>query len=154
MPKKIIKKEPKIKENKEVVSKTGQQVMRGRVVSAKNPKTVTVLVAGVKTHPLYRKTYKSSKRYLVHDELGVSEGDLVEVVKIKPVSKNKHFQILKVVGKDIEAMVEEQLKEEAAKEIAEVMPEKPEESEDQNTEKSENTEKEPETQKKKKEGKK
>lgn len=98
------------------------KTIQGRVVSAKIPKTVTVLVEGRKIHPLYGKAYKYSKRYLVHDELGVSEGDVIEICQCRPISKNKRFQVRKVIGKDIEAIVTEQLKEEVQEAIAEVMP--------------------------------
>ena len=40
----------------------------GKVVSAKNNKTITVLVETHKMHPLYHKRVKSSKKYSVHDE--------------------------------------------------------------------------------------
>ncbi|KKS13047.1 30S ribosomal protein S17 [Candidatus Daviesbacteria bacterium RIFOXYD1_FULL_41_10] len=103
------------------------QLLRGRVISAKLPKTVTVLVESIKTHPLYQKTYKRSKKYLANDEVGVSLGDIVELVKIRPISKNKHFKIERVVGKNIAAVVTEQLKEQTEKVIAEIMPEKKEE---------------------------
>lgn len=106
----------------EVEVTKGTSIMRGRVVSSKTLKTVTVLIERVKTHPLYQKGYKRSKRYLVHDEIGVAEGDMVEICQIKPVSANKHFKILKVIGKDMEAIITEQLKAEAAAVIAEVMP--------------------------------
>lgn len=98
-------------------------VLRGRVVSTKALKTVTVLVEKRVTHPLYGKSFKRSKKYLVHDGLGVSLGDLVEMIKVKPISKNKHFMISKVVGKNIEAVISEELKEKAAEAIAEVLPE-------------------------------
>ncbi len=98
-------------------------IIRGRVVSAKTPKTVVVLVVGTKTHPMYKKTFVSSNRFLVHDELGTREGDLVEMTKVRPISRHKHWQITKVVGRDLEAIVTEELKEHAAEAIAEVMPE-------------------------------
>ena len=112
--------EKAVKEEKQQVS--SKQVMRGRVVSAKLPKMVTVLVEREKIHPLYKKAFKQGKKYLVHDEVGVSSGDVVEIVKIRPISKNKHFQVLRVVGKDIEALVSEKLKEEAKQKIEEAMP--------------------------------
>ena len=40
----------------------------GKVVSASNDKTITVLVETYKNHPLYHKRVKSSKKYCVHDE--------------------------------------------------------------------------------------
>lgn len=104
--------------------------MLGRVVSAKCQKTATVLVTGTKTHPLYGKSYVSSKRYLVDDPLNVKEGDVVEFLKIRPISKNKHWRITKVVGQDIVALGTEALKESAQEAIAEVLPEKEEETEE------------------------
>lgn len=118
------KQQVKTKDTKQ--EKVGSQVVRGRVVAVKMPKTVTVLVGREKVHPLYGKAFKRSKRYLVHDEMGVSLGDIVEIVKTKPVSKNKHFRIKGVVGKDLVAVASEKLKEEAAEAIAEVMPEEEE----------------------------
>lgn len=103
------------------------QILRGRVLSAKLPQTVTVLVERKKTHRLYGKSFARSKKYLVHTQTSLAEGDLVEITQCKPISKNKHFKVLKVVGKDIAAVISEQLKEEAAAEIAEVMPEEKEE---------------------------
>ncbi len=102
--------------------------MIGRVVSIKMKNTVVVLVEGTKMHPLYKKAFLRSKRYLVDDLLGVKPGDIVELIKIRPLSKMKHYRVGKVVGRDIEEIVEEELKEKAAAVVAEVMPEKPEES--------------------------
>lgn len=97
--------------------------MIGRVVSAKMNKTVVVLVENTKTHPLYKKTFKRGKKYLVADDLGVKEGDIVDMVSIRPISKNKHWKVVKVVGRDIEEIIEQELKEQAAEIVAEVMSE-------------------------------
>lgn len=97
--------------------------MKGRVTSTKLKNTATVLIESVVTHPLYKKTYKRSKKYLVDDLLGVKDGDIVEIEKCKPVSKNKHWRITKVVGKNLEEIIEAEQKEAAAEAIAEVMPE-------------------------------
>ena len=102
--------------------------MIGRVVSVKTAKTATILVERTKTHPLYKKSFKRSKKYLVADDLGVKLGDLVDVEKVAPISKNKHWKIIKVVGRDIEAVISEELKEKAAEAIEEVMPEEKVES--------------------------
>ena len=96
--------------------------MIGRVVSAKAAKTVTVLVEGKKTHPLYKKTYVWSKKYLVHDELGAKLGDVVDITGTRPISKRKHFKVVKIVGKDLVALGEAAMKLEAAEAIAQVMP--------------------------------
>lgn len=108
----------KITKNKPLIT----QVFKGRVVSSKTAQTATVLLERKKTHPLYKKSYSRSKKYLVQDDLGVKAGDVVEIVKCKPVSKNKHFKIIKVVGRDLTAIIGKQLKEEAQAAIEEVLP--------------------------------
>lgn len=97
--------------------------MIGRVVSAKIKQTVTVLVERKKIHPLYKKSFLRSNKYLVDDPIGVMMGDLVEIEKIPPMSKRKHFKIVKVLGKRLHEITEEKLKEHAKGIIAEVMPE-------------------------------
>ncbi len=104
--------------------------MVGRVVSVKMTKTAIVLVESKKTHPLYGKSYKWTKRYLVDDQIGVVLGDIVIFEKIRPVSKHKHWQISKVLGKDIISLEQAELQEEAAEAIAEVMPEEKGEEEE------------------------
>lgn len=97
--------------------------MIGRVVSTKMNKTVTILVERSAKHPLYGKSFTRTKKYLVDDLIGVSMSDLVEIEKVRPISKNKHWRIVKVVGRDIEEVVKTELKEEAKQAIEEVMPE-------------------------------
>ncbi|MDO8577088.1 MAG: 30S ribosomal protein S17 [Candidatus Daviesbacteria bacterium] len=96
--------------------------MIGRVVSTKMNNTVTVLVERTAKHPLYKKTYVQTKKYLVDAEVSVKDGDMVEIVKVRPVSKNKHWKVIKVVGRDLEAITEKKLKAAAEQAIAEVMP--------------------------------
>jgi small subunit ribosomal protein S17 len=96
--------------------------MIGRVVSNKTAKTVTVLVESRKSHPLYKKTYAWSKKYLVHDEMGAEMGDIVDIKKSRPFSKRKHWMVVKIVGRDIVPMNEAALKEVSQDVIEEVMP--------------------------------
>lgn len=97
--------------------------MIGRVVSTKMAHTAVVLVTGTKVHPLYKKTFVSSNKYLADDPVGVTLGQVVEIVAVRPISKRKNWRVTKVVGRDIEAIVSEQLKEQAEEAIEEVMPE-------------------------------
>ena len=67
-----------------------KQELVGRVVSAKNDKTITVLVETYKNHPLYGKRVKYSKKYVAHDEKNVAkEGDTVRLTASRPLSKTK-----------------------------------------------------------------
>ncbi len=70
----------------------------GKVVSAKNDKTITVLVETYKKHPLYHKRVKDSKKYTVHDETNKAKvGDTVKIVSTRPISKTKHFYLKEIV---------------------------------------------------------
>lgn len=104
--------------------------MIGRVVSIKMNNTAVVLVTGTKKHPLYKKTYTHSKKFLADDLLKTKLGDIVEIVETKPISKRKFWKVSKVVGRDITEIVEEELKEQAAEDIAEVLPEEEEKTEE------------------------
>ena len=70
---------------------------RGKVVGTKMTKTATVLVERRKVHPLYQKSVKRTKKYQVHDELGVKVGDEVLFVETRPISKTKKWKIVKVI---------------------------------------------------------
>ena len=96
--------------------------MTGRVVSTKLKNSATVLVERMAMHPLYKKTYVRSKRFLVDDSIGVKMGDIVDIIKCRPISKNKHWKITKVLGRNFAEIAEEKLKKEAEGVIAEAVP--------------------------------
>ena len=73
----------------------------GRVVSDKMNKTVTVLVERRVKHPLYGKVVTKSAKYHAHDETNeCKEGDLVEIVATRKLSKMKAWRVSKVLEKD------------------------------------------------------
>ncbi len=75
----------------------------GKVVSAKNDKTITVLVETYKKHPLYGKRVKYSKKYTAHDEKNVAkEGDTVRIKSTRPLSKTKRYELDSVL---VEAVI-------------------------------------------------
>ena len=70
----------------------------GKVVSAANDKTITVLVETYRKHPLYGKRVKYSKKFRAHDELNTAkEGDIVEIMETRPLSATKRFRLVKIV---------------------------------------------------------
>ena len=78
-------------------------VKKGKVVSAKNDKTITVLVETYKKHPLYGKRVKYSKKYTAHDEKNVAkEGDTVRIKSTRPLSKTKRYELDSVL---VEAVI-------------------------------------------------
>lgn len=78
------------------------RTLQGRVVSTKMNKTIVVAVERRKSHPLYKKSYLVTTKFQAHDEKGqADEGDIVEIAETKPISKKKHFALLRVVEKAI-----------------------------------------------------
>lgn len=76
------------------------KVLMGTVISCKMPKTITVEVERRRPHPLYKKIVKKTRKYKVHNEkMQVTTGDKVKIVEVRPVSKDKHFQLLETIGK-------------------------------------------------------
>jgi small subunit ribosomal protein S17 len=72
----------------------------GRVVSDKMNKTVTVLVERRVKHPLYGKVVTRSAKYHAHDENNeCKEGDLVEIVATRKLSRSKAWRVSKLLQK-------------------------------------------------------
>ena len=80
------------------MEETKRTELIGKVVSAANNKTITVLVETYKNHPKYGKRVKSSKKYSAHDESNKAKvGDIVRIVETRPISKTKRFYLAEVV---------------------------------------------------------
>ena len=71
----------------------------GKVVSTRMNKTAVVEVERFTSHPLYKKRIKKVKKFKAHDEIGVSVGEKVQISSVKPISKEKHFKIVRLVEK-------------------------------------------------------
>lgn len=81
-------------------TKKFKKTLTGVVVSTKNNKTATVEVERKFNHPLYKKLVIKHKKYAAHDEKGIAKlGDVVRIRECRPMSKTKHFYVVKVVKK-------------------------------------------------------
>jgi small subunit ribosomal protein S17 len=70
----------------------------GTVVSDKADKTIVLSVTVRKTHPIYKKQYSRSTKYIAHDENNEARvGDRVEVVETRPISARKHLKLVKII---------------------------------------------------------
>ncbi len=75
-----------------------RKLRQGRVVSDRMDKTVVVAVERLVQHPLYGKRLKRTKKLHAHDERNdCHEGDLVEVMETRPLSKTKRWRVTRVV---------------------------------------------------------
>ena len=74
--------------------------LQGVVVSDKQDKTVVVRVERRFTHPVMKKTVRSSKKYYAHDEKNeCTVGDVVRIMESRPLSKTKRWRLVEVVEK-------------------------------------------------------
>lgn len=91
-------------DNQETVPTPGEErgfrkVRRGIVVSNKMEKTVVVKVERRVQHPLYGKVVLRSKKFKAHDLLGCDEGDTVEIMETRPISKDKCWRVTQIIEK-------------------------------------------------------
>lgn len=74
-----------------------KRTLVGRVVSNKMQKTVTVLVERKVKHAIYGKYIVKSTKYHAHTETALNEGDTVEIVEGRPISKTKSWRVTRLV---------------------------------------------------------
>ncbi len=72
----------------------------GTVSSSKGDKTIVVTVHERKMHPVYRKQYSLTKKFMAHDEKNEAEvGDKVQIIETRPISKRKRFALDRIIEK-------------------------------------------------------
>ena len=77
-----------------------KRVLQGEVVSNKQAKTIVVKVERRYTHPVMKKTVRSSKKYYAHDENNQFQiGDVVKIEEHRPISKLKRWVAIQGEGK-------------------------------------------------------
>lgn len=70
----------------------------GVVVSDKADKTIVLATTTRKTHPIYKKQYSKTTKYIAHDEKNESRvGDTVEVKEVRPISARKRLSLVTIV---------------------------------------------------------
>ncbi|MDF9825162.1 small subunit ribosomal protein S17 [Breznakia sp. PF5-3] len=84
------------------MERSNRKVYRGTVVSDKMDKTITVVVETKKTHPLYGKRVKYSKKFKAHDANNEAKiGDKVVIMETRPLSATKRFRLIEIVEKAV-----------------------------------------------------
>jgi small subunit ribosomal protein S17 len=80
-------------------AKIHRKRMQGVVTKLSSAKTIKVKVETVSRHPLYKKTIKSHKSYLVHcEDEAIKIKDKVMIEEGSPVSQHKSFYLVKKLG--------------------------------------------------------
>ena len=87
-------------ENQVAEERPYRKTQRGYVVSDKMDKTIVVEVEDRKSHALYGKIVRTTKRVKAHDEENTAGvGDLVRIQETRPLSKDKHFRLVEIIEK-------------------------------------------------------
>ena len=82
----------------ETGSRSGRPIVLGKVVSAKMQDTIVVRQDRSVKHPLYEKYVRRSTKYYAHDPgNSANEGDEVEIVQTRPISKLKRWRLARIV---------------------------------------------------------
>ncbi len=83
-----------------MTDRANRKTRLGRVVSDKADKTIKVVVESRVSHALYKKIMNKTHKYTVHDEANeAGNGDIVEIMETRPLSKTKRWRLTKVVEK-------------------------------------------------------
>lgn len=68
--------------------------LQGTIISDKMDKTRVVAITRFKKHPRYKKYYKITRKFKVHDEKNeYKTGDKVVIEETRPMSKEKRWKI-------------------------------------------------------------
>ncbi len=92
--------EPSQQTNEQAVelSTKGKKIRQGKVVSNKMQKSIVVAVERQVMHPLYKKYFRQTKKFMAHDEQNECQiGDVVRIVESRPLSARKRWTLLEVV---------------------------------------------------------
>ncbi len=75
-----------------------RRLLTGTVVSDKMEKTAVVRVDRVYKHAKFKKIIRRSKKYHCHDEKNQCKpGDFVEIRETRPLSKLKHWCLVRII---------------------------------------------------------
>lgn len=71
------------------------KVLNGVVVKSAMKDTVTVVVDRFVMHPKYKKYFRKTEKYLVHNPGNTAQvGEKVSIRETRPISKRKSFEIV------------------------------------------------------------
>lgn len=75
-----------------------RKVKVGTVVSSNMDKTITVTVERRVPHPLYKKYFKRTKKFMAHDsDNSAQRGDVVRIMECRPLSRRKSWRLLEIL---------------------------------------------------------
>jgi small subunit ribosomal protein S17 len=83
----------------ELEERNDRKTREGLVVSTKMQKTVVVKIERRVQHPLYGKVVLRTTKFKAHDIIGCDEGDRVEIMETRPLSRDKRWRVTRILEK-------------------------------------------------------
>ncbi|MFQ5636956.1 MAG: 30S ribosomal protein S17 [bacterium] len=81
-------------------SRSRRKTKTGRVVSGKMDKSIVVSTERLVRHPLYKKYFRKTSKFIAHDEENQCKvGDVVRIMETRPLSKLKRWRLVEVIEK-------------------------------------------------------
>ena len=81
-------------------TRNNRKTRTGKVVSSKMAKSIVVAIERKVAHPLYKKYFKRTTKFYVHDEKNeAGVGDTVKIMETRPLSKLKRWSLVEIVTK-------------------------------------------------------
>lgn len=83
-----------------VIRISHKRVLQGKVTSNRSEKTIVVAVERQIMHPLYKKFFKRTKKFMAHDADDVCQvGDVVKIKESRPLSARKRWVLDAIVSR-------------------------------------------------------
>ncbi len=74
------------------------KTLTGVVSSVAPNKTIVITIHTRKTHPIYKKQYTVTTKFMAHDENNdCNVGDKVSIVETRPISARKHYALKEIL---------------------------------------------------------
>ena len=85
----------------EITVKRGRRKTKvGTVVSNKMDKSIIVAIERKVIHPLYKKYYKKTTKFMAHDQNNIASiGDVVKIMETRPLSARKRWRLVEIIEK-------------------------------------------------------
>ena len=98
--KNISEKERDNSKDTSLVRNSKRKIRVGVVVSNKMQKSITVAIEKKVKHPIYKKFFKKTTKFIAHDEKNeCNEGDIVKIMETRPMSKLKRWRLVEIIEK-------------------------------------------------------
>jgi len=72
----------------------------GKVISDKMEKSIVVGVERLEMHPIYKKYFRKTSKFMAHDEQNsAGNGDTVLIMETRPLSRRKRWRLVQILEK-------------------------------------------------------